>query len=155
MDLRLGGKRALITGSSTGIGAAIACRLAAEGAAVLVHGRRAAAVHKLVDQIAAAGGRATGTHRAPATSSSCAVRSVPDARHTYTKSMCRWAPTLESVTSISMTAHGKACPCTAVWARPGLAEHDRLHAGLLDDLADGGLGRGLVRVSPQVRRRTD
>ena len=60
MELRLGGKRALITGSGTGIGAAIAGRLAAEGAAVLVHGRRTAAVDKLVDQIAAAGGQATG-----------------------------------------------------------------------------------------------
>jgi 3-oxoacyl-[acyl-carrier protein] reductase len=60
VDLQLDGKRALVTGSSTGIGAAIACRLAAEGATVLIHGRRAEAVDKLVDQIAAAGGQATG-----------------------------------------------------------------------------------------------
>jgi NAD(P)-dependent dehydrogenase (short-subunit alcohol dehydrogenase family) len=39
MDLRLHGRHALITRSGTGIGAAMACRLATEGAAVLIHGR--------------------------------------------------------------------------------------------------------------------
>ncbi len=39
MDLRLQGKHALITGSSKGIGEAIARNLAREGAIVTVHGR--------------------------------------------------------------------------------------------------------------------
>jgi NAD(P)-dependent dehydrogenase (short-subunit alcohol dehydrogenase family) len=39
MDLNLIGRRALVTGSSSGIGEAIASRLGAEGAAVVVHGR--------------------------------------------------------------------------------------------------------------------
>lgn len=39
MDLQLRGKRALVTGSSNGLGEAIAKRLAAEGASVVVHGR--------------------------------------------------------------------------------------------------------------------
>jgi 3-oxoacyl-[acyl-carrier protein] reductase len=39
VDLQLKGHRAIVTGSSAGIGEAIARRLAAEGAAVIVHGR--------------------------------------------------------------------------------------------------------------------
>lgn len=41
MDLQLKGKRALVTGSSSGIGAAIAHELAAEGVSVVIHGRDA------------------------------------------------------------------------------------------------------------------
>ncbi|MCW2622303.1 MAG: 3-oxoacyl-ACP reductase, partial [Frankiales bacterium] len=41
MDLDLGGKRVLVTGSSSGIGVGIAELLAAEGASVVVHGRNA------------------------------------------------------------------------------------------------------------------
>ncbi|MEU1623484.1 SDR family NAD(P)-dependent oxidoreductase [Streptomyces sp. NPDC005722] len=51
MDLHLSGKRALVTGSSSGLGEAIAKHLAAEGAAVVIHGRdemRAAAVAEAV-----------------------------------------------------------------------------------------------------------
>ena len=41
MDLRLDGKRALVTGSPAGIGYAIAEGLAQEGAEVIVNGRSA------------------------------------------------------------------------------------------------------------------
>ena len=41
MDLGLAGKHALITGSTAGIGYAIARGLAAEGASVVITGRRA------------------------------------------------------------------------------------------------------------------
>jgi 3-oxoacyl-[acyl-carrier protein] reductase len=58
MDLQLKGKRALVTGSSAGLGEAIVRLLAAEGAEVIVHGRnedRAAAVTKNINDT---GGRA-------------------------------------------------------------------------------------------------
>ncbi|WP_433667633.1 SDR family NAD(P)-dependent oxidoreductase [Nocardia sp. CA-136227] len=61
MDLKLAGKRALITGSSSGLGEAIALCLAKEGAVVVVHGRdssRTAAVAKVIRE---AGGEASTT----------------------------------------------------------------------------------------------
>ena len=60
MDFQLDGKRAVVTGSSAGIGEAIARRLAAEGTAVTVHGRRADAVDAVVEAIRSAGGQASG-----------------------------------------------------------------------------------------------
>ncbi len=54
----LEGRVALVTGSSRGIGAAIATLFAAEGAAVAVHGRDERALGAMVTAIEAAGGRA-------------------------------------------------------------------------------------------------
>ena len=58
MDLQLVGKRAVVTGSSSGIGEAIAKTLAAEGASVVVHGRREAEAKRVAAEIKAAGGKA-------------------------------------------------------------------------------------------------
>ncbi|MEU0534112.1 SDR family NAD(P)-dependent oxidoreductase [Amycolatopsis tolypomycina] len=55
MDLGIAGERALVTGSSAGLGEAIARLLAAEGAAVVVHGRDAARTEKVAESIGAAG----------------------------------------------------------------------------------------------------
>ena len=56
MDLKLNGKRALVTGSTAGIGAAIAAGLAREGARVIVNGRAAADVEKAVAALKAESG---------------------------------------------------------------------------------------------------
>ncbi|MGH6796828.1 MAG: SDR family NAD(P)-dependent oxidoreductase [Roseiarcus sp.] len=61
MDLKLNGKRALVTGSTAGIGAAIAKALAREGARVIVNGRSGADVEKAVATLKAeSGGEAIG-----------------------------------------------------------------------------------------------
>ena len=56
----LGGQIALVTGSSRGIGAAIAAELARRGAAVAVHGRDPAAVEAVLSAIRRDGGTALG-----------------------------------------------------------------------------------------------
>ncbi|MEU0964270.1 SDR family NAD(P)-dependent oxidoreductase [Streptomyces sp. NPDC005917] len=53
MDLKLKGRRALVTGSSSGLGEAIARMLAAEGADVVVHGRDEARTHAVAKTIGA------------------------------------------------------------------------------------------------------
>lgn len=65
MDLQLEGKRALVTGSTAGIGYAIAEALAQEGAAVIVNGRTKERVDRAVEQLRA---RATASqiHNLPA-----------------------------------------------------------------------------------------
>lgn len=56
----LQGKTAIVTGSSKGIGAAIAKQLAAEGARVIInYGRSATAAREVLEDIQARGGRAT------------------------------------------------------------------------------------------------
>jgi NAD(P)-dependent dehydrogenase (short-subunit alcohol dehydrogenase family) len=56
MDLKLSGQTALVTGSTAGIGFAIAQRLAAEGASVIVSGRGQEKVNAAVGRIREAGG---------------------------------------------------------------------------------------------------
>ncbi|MCW2609980.1 MAG: 3-oxoacyl-ACP reductase [Cryptosporangiaceae bacterium] len=60
MELGLGGRRALITGGSRGIGLAIARALVAEGAAVALCARGEAELADAVASLAASGGRAGG-----------------------------------------------------------------------------------------------
>ncbi|MDX3098332.1 SDR family NAD(P)-dependent oxidoreductase [Streptomyces sp. ME19-03-3] len=58
MDYQLTNRRALVTGSSSGLGAATAKLLAAEGATVVVHGRDEPRTHAVAQAIRTAGGRA-------------------------------------------------------------------------------------------------
>jgi NAD(P)-dependent dehydrogenase (short-subunit alcohol dehydrogenase family) len=58
MDLKLAGKRALVTGSSSGLGKAIAEFLAAEGVTVVVHGRDEPRTKAVAEGIRSAGGLA-------------------------------------------------------------------------------------------------
>src|SRR5215471_16261458 len=53
---RMAGELALVTGSTSGIGRAIAVEFAAQGARVIVHGRDAARGAAAVEEIHAAGG---------------------------------------------------------------------------------------------------
>ena len=55
MDLKLTGRRALVTGSSSGIGEGIVRMLAQEGCAVVVHGRNRERAEKVAADIKAAG----------------------------------------------------------------------------------------------------
>jgi 2-amino-4-hydroxy-6-hydroxymethyldihydropteridine diphosphokinase len=54
----LQGLRAMVTGSTSGIGKAIALELASAGAAIVVHGRRSSAAEEVADAIAEMGGTA-------------------------------------------------------------------------------------------------
>ena len=51
MDLGLKGKTAVVSGSTAGIGLAIATALAAEGASVVINGRTEARVNAAIDKI--------------------------------------------------------------------------------------------------------
>jgi len=55
MDLQLSGRRALVTGSSSGIGEATVRMLAQEGARVVVHGRNRERAERIAAEIDAAG----------------------------------------------------------------------------------------------------
>lgn len=54
MDLGLTGKKALITGSTKGIGKAIAIEMAREGANVIINGRNEKTVNSVVKEIKSA-----------------------------------------------------------------------------------------------------
>src|SRR4029453_16980840 len=58
MDLRLSGKRALVTGSTAGIGASIVRQLALENVDIVIHGRDEQRGKRLADDLTRTGGHA-------------------------------------------------------------------------------------------------
>ncbi len=84
MDLQLRGKRALITGSTAGIGFAAAAGLVREGASIIVNGRSAERVSAAVERLRSTAG--TGTADVPGVAADLStadgaaglVRQVPD-----------------------------------------------------------------------------
>ncbi len=82
MDLQLQGKRALVTGSTLGIGFAAALGLAREGAQVMINGRTRARVEQAADQIRAQvpGAIVTGVAADLSGAAGCAalIRDLPD-----------------------------------------------------------------------------
>ena len=83
MDLQLSGKRALVTGSTSGIGFAIAQSLAAEGAEVIINGRGragvAAALERLEQAVPGAKLRGVAADLGAATGCEQFVKACPDA----------------------------------------------------------------------------
>ena len=79
--MRLAGKTALVTGATSGIGAAIARAFAHEGAQVVITGRNTQRGQQVADTIHADGGRAISSSPicppAPASISSCARPTRP------------------------------------------------------------------------------
>ncbi len=71
--MRLAGRSALVTGGASGIGAGIAERLAAEGAAVLVADLNAEGAAAVADRIGVAGGRAHPFRMDVASEADCAA----------------------------------------------------------------------------------
>lgn len=82
MDLQLTGKRALVTGSTAGIGFAIASRLASEGAEVIINGRSrsgvSAAVARLIEAVPGARVSGVAADLSGAAGCEALVASCPD-----------------------------------------------------------------------------
>jgi 3-oxoacyl-[acyl-carrier protein] reductase len=81
MDLQLKGKRALVTGASSGLGAAAAQSLAAEGAQVVINGRDQARLEQAAETIEKATGATPALHVGDVSKPDDVARIVGDLGH--------------------------------------------------------------------------
>jgi len=132
MDLGLGGRVALVSGAHRGTGAGIARILAAEGAAVAVHGFAPGQSAAVVDVIVAAGGRAVGVDD-DLSSDEGAARVVADVED-------RLGP-------IEVLVNNYGAPIDSTWESPADRWHDAWDRNVLTGV------RLTHRVLPHMRER--
>src|SRR3546814_1994677 len=82
MDLQLAGKRALVTGSSSGIGTGIAQAIASQGARIVVTGRNAGRAEAVAQSIRDEGGEAVSVAGDLSTDAEAAVVAERSEEHT-------------------------------------------------------------------------
>ncbi|MFD4253357.1 SDR family NAD(P)-dependent oxidoreductase [Amycolatopsis thermoflava] len=93
-DTTLAGTTALVTGATSGIGRAVAARLAQAGAEVVRHGRDLGRGAALVDEITALGGRAWTRSRVPR--APVRARSTGTSRSAPARRSCWWVCSLRA-----------------------------------------------------------
>jgi NAD(P)-dependent dehydrogenase (short-subunit alcohol dehydrogenase family) len=109
---KLVGQVAIVTGAGSGIGRATALLLAAEGATVVVAGRRQAPLDALVAEIARAGGRAEprAADVGDAEQAAALARWTLERTGAWTSSSTTLGPAAASATSAgSIGRNGSAC----------------------------------------------
>lgn len=148
-DARLAGRTALVTGSSSGIGQAIAAVLAASGAEVVVTGRDGARAQAVAEAIAAAGGVAHAVS-ADLGASPKAVRALAEQASATLGGRVDIVVNNAGIYPVAPTAAATDADLEAVWATNIRAPHV-LVAALAPAMAQRGSG-SIVNVGSWMAR---